>query len=202
MQCNLNVFCTPQLLLNFTIKGQCAPVLRSSLFRRTLHLSSPASAVQPPHSDEMRHYLPGSSTNSLTIQTMGNCRNERIWFRLHASIASSWEPLTVSANDRVSVVPLSLFLYLYIPLSLQQSTTSLQSQTAKETSSYRVSSVSTLLLIGRVHCLIDGANIDVVMFDIHIKETAGQCHNVALNIRMESPGTTGPWHDSSLYCTR
>ena len=105
----------------------------------------------------------------------------------------------MSANDRVSVVPLSLSLYLYIPLSLQQSTTSLQSQTAKETSSYRVSSVSTLLLIGRVHCLIDGANIDVVMFDIHNNETAGQCHNnVALNIRMESPGTTGPCHDSSL----
>ena len=37
--------------------------------------------------------------------------------------------------------------------------------------------VNTLLLLGRVHCLIDGANIDVVMFDIHNNETAGQCHN-------------------------
>ena len=154
---------------------------------------SPASAVQPPHSDEMRHYLPGSSTNALTNNTMEKCKNERIWFRsIHAS---SWGPLAVSANDRVSVVPLSLSLYLYIPLSLQQSTTSLQSQTAKETSWYRV---NTLLLLAQFHCLIDGANIDVVMFDIHNNETAGQCHNVALNIRMESPGTTGPCHDSSL----
>ena len=147
---------------------------------------------------KMRQYLPGSSTNALTNNTMEKCKNERIWFRsIHAS---SWEPLAVSANDRVSVVPLSLSLYLYIPLSLQQSTTSLQSQTAEETSWYRV---NTLLLLARLHCLIDGANIDVVMFDIHNNETAGQCHNnVALNIRMESPGTTGPWHDSSLYCTR
>ena len=40
MQCNLNVFCTSQLLLNFTIEGQFAPVLRwrSSLFTRSLHL--------------------------------------------------------------------------------------------------------------------------------------------------------------------